>query len=114
VLSRRTGWTLEWDVRHSRITVQDGEGGPKWSQKVGELPPNVQEIISRGGLENWVKGEISKDLIKSGGSVQVWSNTVQCVPTAGFFMAFVNVNTQEESLDTIAFDYYPQHSIHFT
>jgi homoaconitate hydratase len=62
VLSRRTGWTLEWDVRRSRITVQEGEGGPKWSQKVGELPPNVQEIISRGGLENWVKEEIAKDL----------------------------------------------------
>ncbi len=61
VLTRRTGWTLEWDVRRSLVTVQEGESGDKWSQKVGELPPNVQEIIARGGLENWVKGEIAKD-----------------------------------------------------
>jgi homoaconitate hydratase len=59
-LTRRTGWTLEWDVRRSQVTVKEGENGASWSQKVGELPPNVQEIIARGGLENWVKGEISK------------------------------------------------------
>jgi homoaconitate hydratase len=59
-LSRRTGWTLEWDVRRSQVTVTEGEYGPTWTQKVGELPPNVQEIIARGGLENWVKGEIAK------------------------------------------------------
>jgi homoaconitate hydratase len=58
-LSQRTGWTLEWDVRRSQVTVTEGEGGESWTQKVGELPPNVQEIIARGGLENWVKGEIS-------------------------------------------------------
>jgi homoaconitate hydratase len=58
-LTRRTGWTLEWDVRRSQITVQEGLGGPTWSHKVGELPPNVQAIIAEGGLENWVKGQIS-------------------------------------------------------
>lgn len=57
-LTRRTGWKLTWDVRRSRVEVQEGPGGPSWSQKVGELPPNVQEIIARGGLENWVKREI--------------------------------------------------------
>ncbi|KAF5861471.1 mitochondrial Homoaconitase [Aspergillus alliaceus] len=57
-LTRRTGWTLTWDVRRSRIEVQEGENGPKWTQKVGELPPNVQEIIAKGGLEQWVKNEI--------------------------------------------------------
>ena len=57
-LTRRTGWTLKWDVRRSRVEVQEGHSGPSWSQKVGELPPNVQEIIARGGLENWVKQEI--------------------------------------------------------
>jgi homoaconitate hydratase len=61
VLTRRTGWTLEWDVRRSLVTVKEGPDGSSWSQKVGELPPNVQEIIARGGLENWVKGEIAKD-----------------------------------------------------
>ncbi|SPO06953.1 probable Homoaconitase, mitochondrial [Cephalotrichum gorgonifer] len=59
-LTRRTGWKLLWDVRRSKVTVTEGEGGKSWSQKVGELPPNVQEIIARGGLEKWVKGEISK------------------------------------------------------
>jgi len=58
VLTRRTGWTFEWDVRKSTVTVTEGEGGEVWSQKVGELPPNVQEIIARGGLEKWVKQEI--------------------------------------------------------
>ncbi|KAH7392968.1 hypothetical protein BKA66DRAFT_486941 [Pyrenochaeta sp. MPI-SDFR-AT-0127] len=57
-LTRRTGWTLEWDVRRSTVSVQEGPSGSKWSVKVGELPPNVQEIIALGGLENWVKKEI--------------------------------------------------------
>jgi homoaconitate hydratase len=60
VLTRRTGWKLLWDVRRSKVTVTEGEGGQSWSQKVGELPPNVQEIIARGGLSSWVKHEISK------------------------------------------------------
>lgn len=58
VLTRRTGWTFEWDLRRSKVTVTEGEGGEKWSLKVGELPPNVQEIIAKGGLEKWVKSEI--------------------------------------------------------
>ncbi|KAJ4287673.1 mitochondrial Homoaconitase [Kalmusia sp. IMI 367209] len=57
-LTRRTGWTLEWDVRRSTVNVQEGQSGPKWSVKVGELPPNVQEIIALGGLESWVRKEI--------------------------------------------------------
>lgn len=60
VATRRTGWTFEWDVRRSLVTVTEGEGGETSTQKVGELPPNVQEIIARGGLENWVRGEIGK------------------------------------------------------
>jgi homoaconitate hydratase len=59
VLTRRTGWKFLWDLRRSKVTVTEGEGGQTWSQKVGELPPNVQEIIARGGLENWLKQEIS-------------------------------------------------------
>ncbi|KAK0635817.1 hypothetical protein B0T17DRAFT_612634 [Bombardia bombarda] len=58
-LTRRTGWKFEWDVRRSKVTVTEGEGGATWSQKVGELPPNVQEIIAKGGLEKWVKSQIS-------------------------------------------------------
>ncbi|KAA8643207.1 homoaconitase LysF [Aspergillus tanneri] len=57
-LTCRTGWTLTWDVRRSRIEVQEGEAGPRWTHKVGELPPNVQEIIAKGGLEKWVKNAI--------------------------------------------------------
>ncbi|KAF2203034.1 homoaconitase [Delitschia confertaspora ATCC 74209] len=57
-LTRRTGWTLEWDVRRSKVTVQEGPNGNSWSVKVGELPPNVQEIIALGGLESWVRKEI--------------------------------------------------------
>ncbi|KAL6814968.1 hypothetical protein J3E69DRAFT_346401 [Trichoderma sp. SZMC 28015] len=58
-LTRRTGWKFLWDVRRSKVVVTE-DNGETWSQKVGELPPNVQEIISRGGLEAWVKGEIAK------------------------------------------------------
>ncbi len=58
VLTRRTGWTFVWDVKRSKVIITEGEGGATWSQKVGELPPNVQEIIARGGLEKWVKAEI--------------------------------------------------------
>lgn len=57
-LTHRTGWTLEWDVRRSTVTVQEGPEGEKWSVRVGELPPNVQEIIALGGLESWVRKEI--------------------------------------------------------
>ncbi|KAL8653301.1 MAG: hypothetical protein Q9226_003901 [Calogaya cf. arnoldii] len=60
LLTRRTGWKLVWDVRRSKVDVQEGENGPKWSQKVGELPPNVQEIIATGGLEKWVKEQIGR------------------------------------------------------
>lgn len=59
VLTRRTGWKFLWDVRRSKVTITEGQGGQTWSQKVGELPPNVQEIIARGGLEKWVKHELS-------------------------------------------------------
>ncbi|KAL8659007.1 MAG: hypothetical protein Q9202_007329 [Teloschistes flavicans] len=62
LLTRRTGWKFTWDVRRSKVDVQEGEGGPKWSQQVGELPPNVQEIIAKGGLENWVKDQIEASI----------------------------------------------------
>ncbi|PNP56730.1 hypothetical protein THARTR1_03426 [Trichoderma harzianum] len=58
-LTRRRGWKFLWDVRRSKAVVTE-DNGETWSQKVGELPPNVQKIISRGGLEAWVKGEITK------------------------------------------------------
>ncbi|RKF59838.1 Homoaconitase, mitochondrial [Erysiphe neolycopersici] len=56
-LTLRTGWKLVWDVRRSKLTITETDG-KTWSQKVGELPPNVQEIIARGGLEKWVKSEL--------------------------------------------------------
>ncbi|KAH0537307.1 mitochondrial Homoaconitase [Glutinoglossum americanum] len=57
VLTRRTGWKLEWDVRRSKVNVTEADG-TTWSESVGELPPNVQEVIAAGGLEKWVKSEI--------------------------------------------------------
>ena len=57
-LSRRTGWKFVWDVKKSQIEVQEGQSGRRWTEKVGELPPNVQEIIAKGGLEKWVQTEI--------------------------------------------------------
>lgn len=58
LLTRRTGWKLSWDVRSSMVSVQEGDSGPTWNEPVGALPPNVQEIIARGGLEAWVAKEI--------------------------------------------------------
>ncbi|KAF2842064.1 homoaconitase [Patellaria atrata CBS 101060] len=58
VLTRRTGWTLTWDVRRSKVVVKEGEGGEVWEQKVGELSESVQDIIAKGGLEKWVKASI--------------------------------------------------------
>ena len=40
------------------MTVQEGPESEKWSVRVGELPPNMQEIIALGRLESWVKKEI--------------------------------------------------------
>ncbi|KAK4580202.1 mitochondrial Homoaconitase [Recurvomyces mirabilis] len=61
-LTVRTGWTFTWDLRRSKVVVREGQGeGVKvWEQGVGELPPNVQEIVARGGLEGWVRGEIGR------------------------------------------------------
>jgi homoaconitate hydratase len=59
-LTHRIGWILQWDVRRSLVTVREGESGPAWSLPVPELPPNVQAIVSRGGLENWVRAEVSR------------------------------------------------------
>ena len=59
MLTRRTGWKLTWDVVRSQIIVQEGEDGQEWSEKVGELPPNVQEIIADGGLEKWVQKKLT-------------------------------------------------------
>jgi len=60
--TRRTGWWFEWDVASSRVTVREGpEGAREWSQGVGELGSNVQEIIVRGGLEGWVKAKLGEE-----------------------------------------------------
>ncbi|KFA54933.1 hypothetical protein S40293_02346, partial [Stachybotrys chartarum IBT 40293] len=60
VPTRRTGWTLTWDVIRSTVEVQEGGGGERWEEKVGEFPENLQEIIAKGGLVGWVKHELSK------------------------------------------------------
>jgi homoaconitate hydratase len=58
-LTVRTGWTFTWDVRRSQVIIKEGEGGEEWKQSVGELPPNVQDIIAQGGLEKWVGKELA-------------------------------------------------------
>lgn len=57
-LTRRTGWKLLWDIRRSKVVITEKDGST-WEQKVGEMPPNVQEIIACGGLEGWVKTKIA-------------------------------------------------------
>ncbi|KAL7950683.1 homoaconitase [Trichoderma barbatum] len=60
VLTRRTGWRLLWDIRRSKVVITEKDGS-SWEQKVGEMPPNVQEIIACGGLEGWVKTKIAAE-----------------------------------------------------
>jgi len=60
VPTRRTGWTLTWDVTRSIVEVQEGENGERWEEKVGEFPENLQEIIAKGRLVGWVKNELTK------------------------------------------------------
>ena len=61
LLTRRTGWWFEWDISKSTVTVREGPpGAPEWSQTVGELGVNVQEIIVKGGLEGWVKAKLEE------------------------------------------------------
>ena len=59
VLTRRTGWTLTWDIQRSVVEVQEGAGREKWTEKVGELPPTVQDIIASGGLEAHVRAQVA-------------------------------------------------------
>ncbi len=40
--------------------MQEGENGDRWEEKVGEFAENLQEIIAKGGLENWIKHEITQ------------------------------------------------------
>ena len=42
-------------------SAKRGENGEKWEEKVGEFAENLQEIIAKGGLENWIKAEIAKE-----------------------------------------------------
>lgn len=60
-LTRRTGWTLKWDIPKSLVTVSNEEGETVLSTKVGELGTNLQEIIIEGGLEGWVRAQIKKE-----------------------------------------------------
>ena len=57
VLTRRTGWRVTWDVEKSWVEVTE-RSGKVWGMKVGELPPNVQEVFVQGGLEGWVKAQL--------------------------------------------------------
>ncbi|RYP04362.1 hypothetical protein DL764_004498 [Monosporascus ibericus] len=59
-LTRRTGWTLTWDVKRSVVEVREGDEGESWMEQVGALPANVQAIIAAGGLEAWVREEVRK------------------------------------------------------
>ncbi|KAI0128499.1 hypothetical protein BJ170DRAFT_621823 [Xylariales sp. AK1849] len=60
VSTRRTDWTLTWDVWRSVIEVQEGPDGTTWTEKVGELPATVQAIIAAGGLENFTRAEAAR------------------------------------------------------
>ncbi|ODQ46114.1 hypothetical protein PICMEDRAFT_34691 [Pichia membranifaciens NRRL Y-2026] len=59
-LTRRTGWTLKWDIPNSLVTVSNEAGDVVLTNKVGELGTNLQEIIIEGGLEGWVRAQLKQ------------------------------------------------------
>ncbi|CAH6722838.1 homoaconitase, mitochondrial [[Candida] jaroonii] len=59
-LTIRTGWFLKWDVTKATVEVLDSDKNVVLTQKVGELGTNLQDIIVKGGLEGWVKSELTK------------------------------------------------------
>ena len=52
VPTRKTGWILTWDVPTSIVMVKDETGAQVFKQKVGEVGPNLQDLIIKGGLED--------------------------------------------------------------
>ncbi|KAK9480770.1 hypothetical protein V1514DRAFT_324418 [Lipomyces japonicus] len=57
-LTRRTGLFIKWDVPRARVQVRDADQNVVFEQRVGDLGPNLQDIIIQGGLEEWIKNEI--------------------------------------------------------
>ena len=59
-LTVRTDWTLTWDVERSKVVFREGSNpdAKEWEVSVGSMPPNVQEIVAKGGLEKWVKSQL--------------------------------------------------------
>jgi len=51
VPTRRTGWTLTWDISRSVVKVQEGEGGEVWEEKVGQFSENLQRDHRQGGVD---------------------------------------------------------------
>ena len=49
-----------WDFTRSIVTVKEGKSGPTWTENVGALSPDVQDIIVLGGLEKLVKKQIGE------------------------------------------------------
>ncbi|KAK7431153.1 mitochondrial Homoaconitase [Neonectria magnoliae] len=56
-LTRRTGWKLLWDALRSKVTITE-QDGTSWMQQVGEMPPNVQEIVAKGGIVKLVQAKL--------------------------------------------------------
>ena len=48
-LTRRTGWKVKWDVRNSKVVVEDENGGETWEVRLGDLSCAVKELFE------WVK-----------------------------------------------------------
>ncbi|CCD24162.1 homoaconitate hydratase LYS4 NDAI_0C05030 [Naumovozyma dairenensis CBS 421] len=59
-LTRRTGLFIKWDVSNAEVIISENslDGPVILRQKVGELGTNLQEIIVKGGLEEWVKAQL--------------------------------------------------------
>jgi homoaconitate hydratase len=51
------GWKLLWDVRQPKVTITE-QDGTSWVQNVGEISPNVQEIVAKGGIVKWVQSRL--------------------------------------------------------
>ncbi|KAK6373866.1 mitochondrial Homoaconitase [Exophiala oligosperma] len=58
-LSRRTGWTLVWDVKESQIEATEGPGGKSGQKRLVNYLPTSKRSLPKGRLERWVQIEIA-------------------------------------------------------
>ena len=64
VPTEKTGWILTWDVLTSSVAVKSETGARVFKQKVGEVGPNLQDLIIEGGSEDDLQVPLSTEICR--------------------------------------------------